>query len=350
MECLYYTDGIITNKKILSILCLLFDKVQTFYLLPNYFLNPLEERWQKQKDESFFSKSPCEKNLLTRIYHDNYNKFLRENKELIQSDVLHPLVINQTPPDWESFEANEKKLMEKGSGIAMGLWGQSVGIVPEDKIYVDAPWFSLYRWQGLSGALHLSIQTGQIPISDNYALSSLGIETVNRLSNLDHQPTREEIASHIAFKSLSLLLPNLPELSSEEILELRYKLVDELGYFRVEMSKIAKETDINEYNKLNSLVKEKIKPRIDDLKLKIESLNSELFRRIAKVFFIGSSATTLVSHFINLPLPAQIAAVASFAGKIAIDIHEHLSKRDEIKNESKNRGLVFLLELEKRFK
>lgn len=350
MECLYYTNSIISNRKTLTKLCLLFDTIRTFYLNPTYYLEPLEERWQAERKAPFFKNSPCEIELFTKIYSESYKNFLNENDELIKSNILQPIIINQTPPDWISLEENEKKLMENGSGIALGLWGQSVDLVPREKIYIDAPWFSLYRWQSISGALHFAIQSGQIPISDNSILSGLACETVSKLSDLTYQPSPDEIANQIAFRAMSLLIPDFPALKPEEILEARDKLSEELHYFREEMYKISSELDTKEYSDIDRIVIHKVQPRLNDLELKIKSLDGEIFRKMASVFFVGSGATTLSSYFLNLPLPAQIAATASFAGKILLDIHENKSKRYDIKNKSVNRGLVFLLDIKNKYK
>lgn len=349
MECLYYTDGIISNRETLTKLCILFDKVRTFFLSPDYFLKPLEERWKTEKNIPFFSKSPSEKDLLSRIYVESYKRFIDGNDELINANILQPLFIKQNPPDWENFETNEKKLMKNGSGIAIGIWGQNVGIVPQEKIYIDSPWFSLYRWQSISGALHFAIQTGHIPISDNPKLSKLACDTVSRYSDLCYKPTPEEIASHIAFRSIALLIPNFPPLKSEEILNVREKLYNELQDFRNEMLQISKEVDEQLYTKIDSIVRDKVFPRLDDLKLKIKSSNDKLFCKIASYFFVGSGATALLTHFLSLPLPAKIISLASFAGKILLDIHKYKSEKYTIKNESINRGLVFLFDLEKKY-
>ena len=350
MECLYYTDSIISNKKTLAQLCFLFDKVRIFYLLPSYFLSPLEERWETEKDTPFFSKSPCEKQLFTRIHFEKHKEFIEENKELVNADILQPIIVQQAPPDWENFEANEKKLMKNGNGLAFGMWGQSIGIVPEDKIFVDAPWFSLYRLQSISGALHLAIASGQTPISDNPTLSRLAIDAVTKFSGLDYQPTQKEIVNNVAFKALSLLVPSLPLLRPQEILCLRDKLSDELGYFRIEINRLSHDISEIDYQKIENIIKNNIQPRLDDLKLKISSLKDETFRKITSMFMVGSGATAILSHFLNLPLEGKVAAVTSFTGKIFIDIHEHNSKMKEMKNLSNNKGLIFLLKMQEKFK
>ena len=347
MECLFYTDGIISDQRTLTKLCLLFDTVRTFYLSPSYYLKPLEERWLSERNLPFFAKSPCEKDLITTLHARNWRSFIENNRELIDSHVLQPIAVDQTPPDWDSFEAYEKKLMRKASGIAFGLWGQSMGLVPNDAIYVDVPWYSLYRWQSMAGGLYFAIRTGHIPISDNTALSRLAIDTVNRFSDLKHQPTKDEVYSHVAFSAMSMLVPNFPALQPQQILEAREKLSDELRYFRDEMQRISENLDNSAYLDIDSIVTDRIQPRLDDLKLKIKSLNSELFRNIAVTIFAAGGATPVLSCLLSMPLEGQVATLASFVGKIIIDIHKNKSKRFELHSESSNRGLVFLLDMQK---
>jgi len=350
MECLYYTDSIVSNRKTLAQLCFLFDKIRIFYLLPNYFLSPLEERWETEKNTPFFSKAPCEKRLLTRLHFEKHREFIEENRELVNADILQPILVQQTPPDWEGFESNETKLMKKGAGLAFGIWGQSLGIIPNNKIYVDAPWFSLYRLQSISGALHFAITSKQTPISDNPTLSRLAIHAVANFSGLNYQPTKKEIADNIAFRSLSLLVPNLPLLHPQEILRLRDELSDELGYFRAEVDRLAHSISEIDYQEIENLIRNRIQPHLDDLKLKIASLKSATFRRIARTFLVAGGATPILSHFMNLPTEGQVAVIASFVGKIFVDIHEHNSKMKEIKNLSSNQGLIFLIKMQERFK
>ena len=98
MECLYYTDGLISDRKTLTKLCLLFDEVSTFYLSPSYFLKPLEKRWHSEKEMPFFSKSVCEKDLISSRHLLAHQEFRDENQELILAKIVKPIIVNQTPP------------------------------------------------------------------------------------------------------------------------------------------------------------------------------------------------------------------------------------------------------------
>jgi hypothetical protein len=345
MKSIYYTDGLISDRRTLTKLCILFDSVSTFYLAPFYFLDPLQDRWQSEKKLPFFTTSPCEKDLITSQHLQAHKQWIIDNRELIDEGVLNPIVVKQTPPDWEGFESEEKELMKNGKGIAYGLWGQSNGIVPRNRIYIDSPWFSIHRWQSMAGSLYFGIYNKMIPISDNENLSKLAIEAVQRFAPRKYMPTLDDISAKVAFDSISLLIPNFPALETGEILEVRDKISDDLVYFRNEIKNMINEIDEISYEKIDSIVLQRIKPQFDNLKLKINS--GELFRKIAGAFFVGGTATTLLTHFLSLPLEAQIAASASFAGKILLDVHENISRRSNLRKESKNRWLVLLLKMEK---
>lgn len=347
MKCLYYTDGLISDRRTLTKLCLLFDQVDTFYLSPAYYLVPLEKRWQSEKETPFFSTSPCEDDLITSRHLLSYQNFVHANKELIEAEILRPIIVNQPPPDWENFEAYDKKLISDGSGIAFALRGQSIGIVPKEKLYVDSPWFTVHRWQSIASGLHFAIQNRIIPISDNDNLSKLAIDTVQRFAPTKYLPTLDDISAKVAFHSISLLVPDFPALEAGEILEVKDKLSDDLLCFKEGIGNMVGKSDSISHEELEAVVLQKIKPRFDDLKLKVKSLSGELFRKIAKVFLVGGTATTLLSCFLSLPLETQLAASASFGGKIMLDVHENISKRNELTQASRNRWLVLLLKMEK---
>ena len=104
MDCLYFTDGLIKDRHTLTNLCLLFDRVHTFYLLPNYYLAPFEKRWEVEKNKPRFKKSPIEIKNITKTHLDQISLFLGANSELIENNVLDAILVDQTPEDWEGIE------------------------------------------------------------------------------------------------------------------------------------------------------------------------------------------------------------------------------------------------------
>ncbi|MCH8034506.1 MAG: hypothetical protein IH950_12230 [Bacteroidetes bacterium] len=225
-----------------------------------------------------------------------------------------------------------------------------MGILPKGKIYIDSPWFSVNRWQSISAALHFAISKGLIPFSDNENLSKLAIDTVNRFSDFTYKPSINELTYKIAFKSLSFFIPDFPSLKPAEILETKDKLKDELLYFKSEMKNIVTNENVDNFEQLDEIINEKIRPRIEDIKLKIKSFNSDLFRKISNVIFASGSATTLLAQFVHLPIEAQVLGASAFTGKLATLIHENISKKGELISESKNKGIAFLLKKAKDFK
>ncbi len=116
------------------------------------------------------------------------------------------------------------------------------------------------------------------------------------------------------------------------------------------MQAIAKKLEPSEYDDIDLIITKRIKPRLDDIKLKIKSLKGELFRKLASMFVLGGSATPLLSSFLSLSISAQLGGIAGLIGKTLIDIHAYKSEQNQIINQSNNRGLVFLLDIEKRYR
>ena len=351
-DTFYYTEAFISDKRTLSLLSILSDSVYLFYLSPDYFLKPLEERWETEKEQPFFRKAPVECKLITPTYHKRHIEFIKENRELVNTRVIRPILVRQTPPDWEDFQKFEKKMMGDYSGLKIGLWGMNIGLVPElvtgDTVYVDAPYYSLYRWQSFSGALYFAIKANVTPISDNPILSSVACETVARFSDLNIEYAPKDLSKLLGFRVLSLLLPNFGKLQPEQILEVRDDMHDELMAFRYEMYEIATQSKIEEDN-LDEYVNFKVKPRIDDIKLKIISSRKALYRKMGMDILATGTGTTLLTQFINLPTHAQMAVGIGLVGKILFDYFEYRASKEEILSKSENAGLALLLDLDKRY-
>lgn len=344
----YYTDSFISDKRTLSLLSILSDSVYLYYLSPDYFLKPLEEKWSKEKEEPFFKKSPCEETLITNVYHQKHLEFVKENEELVDTGVIRPILVKATPPDWENFQRFEQKMMENYSGIGIGLWGMNVGLVPKDKIYIDAPYFSLYRWQSFSGALYFAIKANITPISDNPIVSSIACETLTKFSDLNIEYNPKDLSKLLGFKALSSILPNFGELRPEQILEIRDDMYDELTAFRYEMYQTAIQSKAKQ-NNLDEIVKFKIKPRVDDIKSKIASSKKALYRKIGKSILATGTGTTLLTQFVNLPIYVQIAMGIGLVGKGLFDYFEYEVSKEEVLSKSENRGLVLLLDIEEKY-
>lgn len=345
----YYTDAFISDSRTLSLLSILCDSVYLYYLSPDYFLSPLEERWKTEKEEQFFRRAPVETALITSIHRRTHLDFIRENRELVNTGVIRPILIKATPPDWDSFAQYEREMMDEHKGIAFGSWGTKVGLVPDDRnlVYVDAPFFVLYRWQSMSGALYFALKAGITPISDNSTLCAIACETVTSFSPLKSiEYTREDLSKVLGFKVLSSALPHFGRLSCQQILELRDYLHDELEAFRSEMYRtlIDSKADASD---LDDIVRVKIQPRVGDINLKLASSRRRFFRSLQRTAVAAGASATLLTQFLTIPTYAQIAAGLGVVAKTLIDYREFRDRKEEILSDSENRGLVLLLELQK---
>ncbi len=351
-DIFYYTDAYISNKRTLSLLGILSDSLYIFYLSPDYFLLPFEEKWGKQKSEPFFEKAPIEFEITASIHKEKRANFLTENRELIEAGVIQPISTAQKPPDWESLKKAEEKMMENYSGLNIGIWGNSIGLFDEfpakDTVYIDAPYFSLYRWQSISGALHFAIKANLTPISDNQKLSSVAIETVKRFSDVEYKYNLEDLSKMVGFKVLSKLLPDFGELSPQQILEVREHLKDELLAFRSEMFELSAQSKFYE-GSLDEYIEHKVKPRVNDIKLKITTSKRTLLRRISTEILAAGTGTTLLTQFLQLPTHAQIAVGVGLVGKILLDYFGYKDTRKELLSSSENAGFALLLDLENRY-
>jgi hypothetical protein len=343
----YYTEALISDKRSLSLLSLMSDSVYFYYLSPFYFLKPLQERWETEKEKPFFKKSICEETLITSLYHKEYLKFTLTNKELIDTKILRPILVEATPPDWESLEQQEKIMMEKhAAGFPAYMWGQEVGLLPKDKFFIDCAHFVMYRWQSIAGALYFAIKTNITPISDNPILSSIACETVTQCSDISVRYNTKDLSKHLGFKVLSSLLPNFGSLNAEQILATRDELHDELMAFRYEILQVTHQSggDIN--HNLEDIIKFKIKPRIENIKRKLSYSKKAFHRKITETILAAGTSATLLTQFISLPTYAKIATGVGIAGKMLLGYSEFRSSKEEILSSSENKGWVLLLKLE----
>ena len=347
-DTFYYTEAFISDKRTLSLLSILSDSIYLYYLSPNYFLRPLEERWKVEKEQPFFEKAPSKCDLITPAYHKKHIEFIKENRELVNTGVIRPILVKATPPDWKNFQKFERNMMKNYSGLEIGLWGANIGLVPADMIYIDTPYFSLYRWQSFSGALYFAIKANITPISDNPILSSVACETVTRFSDLNIEYDPKDLSKLLGFKVLSSILPNFGELQPEQILEIRDDMYDELMAFRYEMYQIVIQSKV-EQNNLDEIVKFKVKPRLDDMKSKITSSKKALYRKIGKNILATGTGTSLLTQFVNLQTHVQIAIGVGLVGKMLFDYFEHRASKEELLSKSENKGLVLLLDLDKKY-
>jgi hypothetical protein len=63
------------------------------------------------------------------------------------------------------------------------IFGIITGIIPKDKVYIDSPYFSIYRLQSICGSLYFALKSQITPISDNPILSSFAQESISDMDS-----------------------------------------------------------------------------------------------------------------------------------------------------------------------
>lgn len=217
----YYTDSAIQDKRTLSLLSIVCDSVHLHYMSPDYYFTQFQERWEKEKELPVFKKRSVEISTITSKYSNEYIKFLEENKDLIDAEIIQPIQTSMKPPDWESLEQYGEILGENDSAFKFTDFGIRARIIPKDKIYIDSPYFSLYRIQSSCASFCFALESQITPISDNPLLSSIVQSSMNRYSGLKLEYTYEDLSKILAFKTLSSTLPNFGSLTCEQIFEIR---------------------------------------------------------------------------------------------------------------------------------
>jgi hypothetical protein len=345
----YYTDSTIQDKRTLSLLSIMCDTVYLHYMPPDYYFIPWKERWEAEKELPIFKTCPVEISIITTKYCNDYSQFIEENTDLIDAGIINPIQTKLKPPDWENLEQYDKQFWKDYAGLKFGELGLKAGLVPTDKVYIDFPYFSIYRFQSNCASLYFALKSQITPISDNPFLSSLAQDVVSGYSDLEVKYTQEDFSKILAFKTLSATLPNFGHLTCDQIFEIREYLEDELINFRYEMCSIANEFYDNsesiDNKNMDNIINFKLKPRLDDLKLRIEELKSNFKNNALKNVLGAGIAISTQCVGINV----QATAFAGFVGKMLIDYSNYHNSYKHILSDSKNRGLSLLLHLNKEF-
>ncbi|MGI1814063.1 hypothetical protein AB0764_26495 (plasmid) [Priestia megaterium] len=164
---------------------------------------------------------------------------------------------------------------------------------------------------------------------------------LNRDTKLPH--------TSLAFEAIKVALPNVSMLHMEDILEIRYKLKDELMFFRREMqeteSEVIKNADYKNLEKsLSSIVDNKIHVPLIELERKMKSSHIKVLSKLLNELRTAKPYVPLLGSFF-LGLPTYMSVLASLG---MIGASTYLEARDQ-KIELKNNGMYYLLDLKRNY-
>lgn len=310
--------------------------------------------------------------LGTHIFPDS--NFLYAVSSLVDSGILK--LINSPTRDslyeeWDDITLNIKKLISERPDIIIkrqnDLSNNIINFnVPKEVLSVHNrylckvepgsnfyPHFIFIYYASLLSDLFANTLAGNVPITAStiiedfvkYAYNNEAFKKFkNELKNTD------ELLPYIAQDVLKIMVPDVSTLSFEQILELRFQLLEQVARFQEEIGKLTY-TILNEKSyadeniNLNEIVKYRIKPCIDDLEKKAKHSPLRIMKSFVQILknpksyvpFLGSvfdQISKQVAFFLSLGLVSTETALNYF--------HE--------RKELSQNGLYYLIDLSKSIK
>jgi hypothetical protein len=189
------------------------------------------------------------------------------------------------------------------------------------------------------------LMDGENCFSSSNNLNCLFSEFIKESNKINDDLGMNGYTKSLAFDALKISLPNPDSLSFEDILELKYRLKDELALFyqTVNLIEIRNKqlfnTDLKE-NEYQSIFFSEIQKPLNDLENKMKNLNSKTFRTFIDKMQNPKTYVPLIGTVVA-SLPVQYAVIASLGLTVGMSYMEYTEEKREIANN----GLYFLLKL-----
>ena len=330
LECVYYSSPVPADAAVLTVLCLVFDKVH----FPHAYL----------------PKGDYDKEALAREITRLDGHGERESQNL--AGMLRFLDyraaldgILEYPTAREAVFVHGKD--EEASKLARAIYDTHF---PPRKNF--EPMFDTATVKGLPNSEEAVAFAGQY----YYQARAIAYAAEHQLPLLDdgsgvrlpfkgrYKDNAPALSSLLAIESVAAVLPDLPLMTVQELVDFRVENRRELQAFRASMlrygqtlnQQIVESSSIEELNrKARFLVDTEVRPALHDLKRDLDNPNRPWHRRVADGARISAS---LVAGFISgAPLAATAAASIQAAA-----LAEFEAKGDE-KEAAKRNGLYYLL-------
>lgn len=169
------------------------------------------------------------------------------------------------------------------------------------------------------------------------------VESLARLSGHNSFPIQSK-ADTIGIQLISRELPNFELQSYDDILELRYKLREELGRFRLEMRQIAADITTNPWSEdfrqdIDRVIAKQLDPALAELRRKLSLSNDKFIQKLFKEIKSGKPTIPFVaSLFTGFPLYASFLISAAIVGADIL-IDSYFEKREILESS----GLSYLM-------
>lgn len=362
-DVVYFTDGFISDRRILITLCVLFERVFTFCLSPDYYAKTLDNGLAMMEKRGFTLAHAEEgkiddpwaivhKETAASELKRSLILFWMENDDLRDAGIILPIGIETKPEEPKSLIGLLSSDAIEGFFRAES-WARTVGLLPPGKSFVDCGFFLGHRLISASSGLAFSLSQKLIPFTDHPYLFQHAATTLSHFGS-NWRPDMDTLTAHLASKGILHSIPSFGAASNEEILEIREVMKDERGAYVGAMKAIISDHDLG-YSpdeletRLLKVINSRIKPALADMQQKIRSERRALFRRLATTLVGGAGASVAASWFSASPNQLMLGTL-SFIAKILLDVYQYQSNMEDITRVSPFKGFSFLLQLSRRLK
>lgn len=185
--------------------------------------------------------------------------------------------------------------------------------------------------ENLLSDIYVNITTGKTSITNSPFLNEIVNDFFLKNKNQNENNTMKQL------EYASILLPDLSNASFEDILEIRYKMKDELQELKQYINSLL---NVDEKDNIDQIIQQKINYAIRNLKLKIKDIKINVAQKFLTEIKNPLSYAPLIGTFLN-DIPAHISLLMSL-GLIGANVGlEYIKQINSIKKD--NMYFLFML-------
>lgn len=350
----YIDDSIILDDLSLTKVCILFDNIMINHINPNLYIHTI------YKDFNF---NEIKDDKISKVFYgqvENYNfiNFINSNKDLVKEGVLTPKVFHNIP--MFSKKTDKEILLE-----LVKYDKQIIKLVKDLQLKrekgsfcIDEPFLYILKLININFSFLRAVISKKIVISEkvnvlNYAVRcGRDIENIHVLDNNNFVRRNYSIKdidinssiNNLIVDTFDVLVPNFPKLNDNEILEVRYKLRNELGAYRTLIKDISKQYETNKEINNSEIIQKEFTNKINDINLKLKSEKSKLFRKIVTYATAIPTASGILS---GGDMKSIVASCFGSIVKIGCDVNEYYDTKRIVLNSSDKLPYTFLIKAKK---
>ena len=356
--------------------CLYFDHIEVANHFRPYILQEPNARPQKHKDGKYYvpGRLHIEEHFISsdfkhhiqplieqRLVSLKYEPYMTEEvvdkkkKYMAVGDPslkLNSFVLTNYKKFFKTLE--DKQYEDEHGQINIDIKGQLIEEVQEvsnelDRTKKEISNFIFKYYGHLISAFLRNLDKGEKLLTTSNLLHDFIIDYYN---SHDFQETQVQLNKvlnlnpFIVFDAIKLAVPNLTQLSMEDVLDIRLKLKDELLAFKAYNKALQLEFELDGMDekylrsKSAEIVNVKIKPALEDLQRKLKDVNLSIPTTILKEVKDPKSYSPLILSFTNniSSTYAILVSLGLMSFSTAVDYYK-------AKKEIKQNGLYYLLKL-----